>query len=148
VNLGKGSFVEAQREVLEVLLNEPGLYRDVEGRVSVEHFEVGVYREIAEALFDFLGRGTHPELRDLLTQIESPQGGEVVMELEESGGRKGNFEVRLNDAVETIARHFDAIAKRDMRQGLNDDDTEALRRYEELLKNGGKGQRSPGVLRL
>ena len=148
VNLGKGSFVEAQQEVLEVLLNEPGLYKSVAARISVEQFEVAVLREIAEALFDFLDRGTHPQVRDVLTLIESPQGGEVVMELEARGGRKGNFEVRLTDAVETIEGHYDAIAKRGMRQSLNDDDTEALRRYEELLKNGGKGQRSPGVLRL
>jgi DNA primase len=144
----KGSHVEAQKEILEVLLNKPALCDRLEGTVSAEHFTEGVLREAAEAMFYFLDQGQLPQLRDVLSRIESSETSAEIMKLEADGERKGNFEPRLEAAVETIRSHVKAGQKQKIRSMLSDDDREILKKHEQLLSSGAKGQRSPGVRRI
>ncbi len=49
---GQGLYASAQREILEVLLNEPGLFHRVEQEVSQDLFDVPVLGQIASILLD------------------------------------------------------------------------------------------------
>ncbi len=145
VGAGYGKEAEAQREILEVLLNEPQLFGDVAGRIKVEHFDVTVYREIAEALFSALGDDPGASLAEVLARIESEEGGNKVVELEANGGPKGNFARRLADASEVIESRNAEVVKEELKRNLSDDDTDALRRVSKMLEQGAKGQRIPGM---
>lgn len=145
VGAGYGKEAEAQREILEVLLNEPQLFVEVAGRIKVEHFDVAVYREIAEALFSALGDDPGASLAEVLARIESEEGGNKVVELEANGGPKGNFARRLADALEVIESRNAEVVKEELKRNLSDDDTDALRRVSKMLEQGARGQRIPGM---
>ena len=146
INRGKGSFAEAQKELLSVLVNEPSLYDKVAGRVKAGDFDVPVYCEIAESLFCLLESGARPELRDILAGVESQDGGRVITDMEKEGLDKGNFQMRIEHAVGVIEKHFEAVRRRRIIETLSDEDDEALERYNEMISRGVKGQRSPGMI--
>jgi len=142
-----GKDTESQREILEVLLNEPKLFANVTGRIKTEHFDVGVYREIAEALFSAISENPTASLAEVLARIASAEGGNLVVELEANGVRKGNYARRLGDAMAVIENRRAAAETEELKRRLNDDDTDALRRVSEMLQEGAGGQRSPGLVR-
>ena len=105
IDYGQGAFAVAQREVLEVLLNEPGLYEVVRRKITAEAFDVPILRQIGEILFETLGLDTEAPLRQVLAGIESVEIGNCLMELAQAGQLKGNFEWRLTTALDAIERH-------------------------------------------
>jgi len=144
VDLGKGYFARAQREILEVLLNEPKLFDKVKGRISDNVFDVPILREIARVLFASLADGEGLSIAQLLGRLESVECGPAVLNLEEAGKAKGNFEHRLKDALDTIDENKERRRISRLKTTLNDDETEALRN---LSDNLGKGnRRNPGMM--
>ncbi|MDD5459600.1 MAG: DNA primase [Phycisphaerae bacterium] len=92
----------AQREILEVLLNAPQLYGDVCDRISINDFDTPELKMIAGTLFERFSGGQKIALTDILSGIESVEYSNLVIELSEAGEKKGNYSVRLNDAVLAI----------------------------------------------
>jgi DNA primase len=105
VDLGEGSFAIAQREVLEVLLNEPKLFETVKQKITVEDFDVPVLRQTASILFETLSANPETSLAEIIARTESPQIGSLIVELAQSGEAKGNFKSRLTGALDAIGRH-------------------------------------------
>ena len=54
IDWGQGLYAAAQREVLEVLLNEPALFQGRQEEICVSLFNVPILRQIAEVLLDAL----------------------------------------------------------------------------------------------
>lgn len=133
VSLGEGFCAAAQREIIEVLLNKPELFSSVKQKITVESFDVPILRQIAEALFDVLQSGRPFEPAEVISNMESAQTGSIVAELVQSGEAKGNFESRLDGAIEAILSHHRQKEKLQIRQ--QGDQTEFLRKYS---KNTGK----------
>ncbi|MBN1805075.1 MAG: DNA primase [Sedimentisphaerales bacterium] len=102
---GQGLFAAAQREVIEVLLNEPKLFHLVKQQITPDTFDVPVYRQIAELLFDTLTKNINTSLTELLIKTESVELGNSIVQLSQTGEEKGNFQVRLTDALDAIERH-------------------------------------------
>jgi len=105
VDYGHGAFAGAQREVLEVLLNEPKLYEDARQKITAEVFDVPILRQIGEIIFETLDGDTEAQLRQFLARTESVQLGNCLIELAQAGQVKGNFEWRLTKALDAIERH-------------------------------------------
>lgn len=105
VDLGQGLFAAAQREVLEVVLNEPALFEDVKQNVTVETFDVPILREIAGIVFETLNREPDAPLAAILAKTESVEVGQYVVELAEGGEEKGNFRIRLAGALGIMQRY-------------------------------------------
>ena len=105
MDLGSGLLAAAQREILEVLLNEPGLFETVGEKVAVEDFDVPVLRRTASILFEVMNTKAEVRLADILTRAESPQESSLIVQLAQSGEAKGNFESRLAGALDAIERH-------------------------------------------
>jgi DNA primase len=146
MDLGEGFFAKAQQEILEVLLNEPQLYSEAAGKVTAEDFEVPALRPIAEVLFASLADGQEITLAGLLRDIESEQAGSALVHLAEAGEKKGNYQKRLQDALEVLRGHRQNSRKDSIKAGLSDDDTESLRKITEILTAGQKkNQRNPGM---
>ncbi|UCE49535.1 MAG: DNA primase [Phycisphaerales bacterium] len=105
VDYGHGAFAVAQREVLEVLLNEPTLYAAVRQKITADVFDVPILSQIGEIIFETLDLDSKAPLRQFLARTESVQLGNCLMELAQAGQVKGNFEWRLAKALDAIERH-------------------------------------------
>ncbi|MHC4417182.1 MAG: DNA primase [Planctomycetota bacterium] len=106
VDLGSGLFAVAQREILEVLLNEPKLFENVKQKITPELFDVPVLGRIAAVLFETLCGEPNASLAYLLARTESPQAAGLIVQLAEAGEKKGNFETRLAGALAAVQRHL------------------------------------------
>jgi len=144
VDLGDGFFARAQQEILEVLLNEPKRFESVAGRITVEQFDVPVLRELAEVVFESLGRGEKVVLAELLSRLESVEAGSTIVKLEEAGGKKGNFAQRFEQALNVMEDYAKNVQKGRIKAVLRDDDTESLRKISEILPKTNK--RNPGMM--
>jgi DNA primase len=105
IDWGQGLSAAAQREVLEVLLNEPGLFHRVEPGVSQDLFDVPVLAQIAAMLLDVIRSDDDFSLSRVLARVESVQIGERIVELQRVGEEKGNYPSRLADALRVLHRH-------------------------------------------
>ena len=103
-DLGQGRFALAQREVLEVLLNEPKLFDSVKQKITADIFDVPILRQIAAILIKTLLDKADIHLREILARTESIETGNIIMELAHAGEKKGNFQSRLTGAVDAIQR--------------------------------------------
>ncbi|MCL5279703.1 MAG: DNA primase [Planctomycetes bacterium] len=99
---GEGLSAAAQREVLEVLLNEPGLFHRVEPGVSQDLFDVPVLAQIAAILLEVIQSEEDFSLSRVLARAESVEIGERIVELQRVGEEKGNYPSRLADALRVL----------------------------------------------
>lgn len=103
-DLGKGLSATAQREILEVLLNEPKLFEFVKEKITAEDFDVPILSKIATVLFERLTTESETSLTAVLAKIESLEAGECIVKLARTGEQKGNYKIRLTGALEAIQR--------------------------------------------
>jgi DNA primase len=104
---GEGLYASAQREILEVLLNEPGLFLGVQQSITEDLFDVPVLAQIASMLFDVIRSDEDFSVSRVLARAESVQIGERIVELQRIGEGKGNYHSRLLDALEVLRRRQD-----------------------------------------
>ena len=144
VDLPDSLFARAQREILEVLLNEPRLFESVSGRITVEDFDDNTLRKIAQVVFESSARSEKATLPQLLSRLESVQAGSAIVELAQAGAEKGNFKQRLEQALNVVDYHIQDIEKDRMKSTLSDEDAEALRKINEMLPRTNR--RNPGMM--
>jgi DNA primase len=102
VEIGTGLRATAEREVLEVLLNAPNMFEKVREKIREDFFEETIFRQIAEVVFSTLKEEPGAELGQIMARIESLECGSLVAELAQCGEEKGNFEHRLDEAMEVL----------------------------------------------
>jgi DNA primase len=120
---------DAQRQVLEVLLNRPDLFSQASGKITPEDFFPDpdpTLRQIAQAVWSAAEQGTL-RIDELLARPELSPHAALLVELAGLGERRGNYEQTLEGAVE------DLIYRRGRRQlqqmkseGLSDESLQAL----------------------
>ena len=125
VDLGEGFYAKAQREMLEVLLNEPKLVECCGQKITVDMFEVPILRHIALKVLELVASGGDAGVSAVLAGCESVEEGQVVVQLVAAGEAKGNFKERLAEALGAINDHR---LKAD-RHNIDGDDDEALRSF-------------------
>jgi DNA primase len=104
IDYGRGLFAAAQRELLEVLLNEPTLFEIVKRKITPDIFDVPISRQIAGLLFEMLNKNINTSLTEMLARTDSVELGNALVELSQTGEEKGNFKVRLTGALVAIER--------------------------------------------
>jgi len=133
IDYGQGLFAKAQREVLEVLLNEPKLFEIVKQKITAELFDVPILRQIAAILFETLDADVNASLAEILAGTESVELGSSLVELTNAGEEKGNFQARLTGALDTIDRYL--AQKKNSRIKTIEDQRQFLRKvYENTEK--------------
>ena len=140
------AVTKARREILEVLIQEPGLYATVFGRFTLADFgSAGPMREIAEAILPSLEAGQEPQTDDLYRRIESPQTAAILTEMTFADGSKGPGARRLVDALEVLEvdRHRRDIESH--KTHLTDDAVEPLQRIYGFLKQQKGNPRCGGL---
>jgi DNA primase len=114
-DLGQGLFAAAQRELIEILLNEPNLFEMAKEKVSPDVFDVPVLQRIARIIFESLTTQANVELADILARAESVEAGTTIAHLARTGEEKGNYRPRLAAALDVIQRHLNLQIKQDIR---------------------------------
>ena len=127
VNLGRGFFAAAQREILEILLNRPEHFETVKKHITPALFDVPPLRQIAEILFQILENDLQAPLASVLARAESIELGNLIVDLADTGQRKANFQDRLRGALEAVDRHSRQITKNRLRTA--DDPERTLQFY-------------------
>ena len=130
IDLGEGFYAKAQQEMLEVLLNEPGLIECCGQKITVELFEVPMLRHIAGIMLGLLESGQSATVSAVLAGCESVEEGQAVVELCATGEAKGNYKDRLGEAIKAINDH--RLKQERHKAGSNDED-ESLRNFSKRL---------------
>ncbi len=130
---GRVLFATAQREVLEVLLNEPKLFEIVKKEITADLFDVPILRQIAAIMFETLNTNIDASLAEMLAKTESVELGSSLVELAQAGEEKGNFQARLTGALDTIDRY--QAQKKNSRIETIEDQRQFLRK---VYENTGK----------
>lgn len=104
IDYGHGLLAIAQREILEVLLNEPALFKFVKTKITPDMFDVPILGQVAELLFETLDADINTSLSEILTRAESVELGKAIVELGRTGEEKGNYHARLIGALKAIER--------------------------------------------
>ncbi|UCC99282.1 MAG: DNA primase [Phycisphaerales bacterium] len=144
IDYGQGLAAAAQRETLEVLLNEPALYDSVKRKITAEAFDVPILGQVAAILFETLDADANASLNQILARTESVELGNCMMELAQAGQAKGNFELRLAGAMETIARYAAPGQEQADRAGTVEDQRQYLRRIHQ--DKGRENRHSVGMV--
>lgn len=140
-DLGQGLFAAAQRELLEILLNEPRFYKTIEGKIKADDFDVPLLRQTAQVLFEMLKVATDVLLEKLLASVESIELSRCITELAQAGEEKANFESSLKGVMGVFERHL--AEKRSAESGDAGDEREFLKRRQENTRQGNV--RAPGM---
>jgi DNA primase len=126
IDWGQGLSATAQREILEVLLNEPKLFETVKQKVAPEVFDVPILRQIAAILFEALNTDAGISLKDILAGTESVEVSGCLVELARAGEEKGNFQSRLAGAMDALAG-YQAQKRKSQIKTITGDQTKFLR---------------------
>ncbi len=129
VDLGEGFFAAAQREILEVLLNEPKMFETVKQKITADVFDVPILKQIATILFETLDADINVPLKAVLARAESAETSNVIVELAQVGQEKGNFQPRLTGALDAVQRALGQ--KRKSKIKAIEDQTRFLQRFSE-----------------
>jgi DNA primase len=128
-DLGQGLYAAAQREVLEVLLNEPKLFDIVQKQITPEDFDVTMLRRIADIVFETINADPDSSLKHFLAKAESVDVGGLAVELAQTGEAKGNFKPRLDGALNAMMRLKSRRKNSEIK--AVDDQNRFLRRFSE-----------------
>ena len=105
IDLGQGLFAAVQKEILEVILNEPRFYRQIRGKIEPDAFDVPLLKQTAQLLFQMCDTTADVTLDRILASAESIELAMCITDLAQAGDEKGNLEKRLNDALAVFARY-------------------------------------------
>jgi len=144
IDYGQGRFAAAQREVLEVLLNEPKLYETVKQKITADIFDVPILGQVAAVLFKTLDKNIDTPLNEILARAESVELGNCIMELATVGQKKGNkcnFKSTLAGALNAIEQY--KAQQRNTGIRAIEDGTEYLRKRH---RNTGKKRDIVGMV--
>lgn len=135
--------LKAQKEILEVLLNEPSLCSRAFEYIKPERFEGDVLKEIAAAVFESYSNDEKADIVFILQKIESVEGGREAVRLADEGEKKANYDRRLNDAINVLNTHKEEILKTKLKEQMKSDQDQSLIELTDMLRKSDK--RSPGI---
>jgi DNA primase len=139
----------ALKDILEVLICEPGYLSSVSERLSPEDFEPEVFRKIADHLwfcYNQLGEFT---LSELIGVVEEPILADIITQLYKEGTRKGNFAQTLEDSMRCLNdyRHEAEATQIAASMNLSDSEDETDKQLQMLYeKLKSSVRRIPGAL--
>jgi DNA primase len=124
IDWGQGLPAAAQREILEVLLNQPNLFDSIKQKITPDLFDVPILRQIAALLFETITTQPDASLAAVSARAQSPQLTSAIVQLAQQGEEKGNFQARLTGASDVLQRYHN---KRKKGQLKPEDQTQFLR---------------------
>ena len=133
---------QAQRDLLETILNEPALASEHREKLSVNLFEDETLKLILSVFLEFLDQGIEPSAAGLCGSIESPEATRELLYLQQQGEEKGQYRLRFIEAVRVLEEDYKT---RSIREEIRSDDSDALRRITEILRDQKTNPRCAGL---
>ncbi len=139
----------AFRDLLGILICEPGYIAGIQEVIGPEDFDPESYRKIAEYLWKCHEHLGEFHLSELLGVVEEPELTDIITQLYKEGTGKGNFAQTLEDAmrcIEDYQREQEAAKiAASLSQPLTEEETD--RQLQALYNNlQSSVRRSPGAL--
>jgi len=117
LDLGRGFYAQAQREILEVLLNRPQLFEPVKDQITPDIFDVPVYKQIASTLLETLtSNGPDDAFNTVIRMTQSTDASGLVIDMADAGEQKANYQARLDGALAAVLRYRAAQARDRIKQ--------------------------------
>jgi DNA primase catalytic core len=132
VSMHTGPETLAQRHILEVLLNEPEQFDSVAERMDPSDFTPGPLQRIARAMWQ-LAAEDRLSLEELISREATADLAPILVDLAETGQRRGNYEKTLAGAVECILYRRSLSEIEELKASASGDD-ETLRQLQTRLK--------------
>ncbi len=139
INIGDGFGPQAQRQILEVLLNEPRLYESAVRYVNADSFDVPALKIIWKLLSEAIESQQYSPAR-LLGMVESVDIGNLIVQLQSAGEQKGNYADRLKGAIKALAEYHEKL----LCEKAGDNEDMMLRSIAE--RRNRSNLRSPGIM--
>jgi DNA primase len=108
---GTGGLAAAQKQVLEVLLNEPKFLEQTCQKITPEDFNVPLLKQAAQVVFQTLHENPASSLSQILARTDSIEVANAIVHLQEIGRKKGNFQASLDGAVNSMLFYLSKIEK-------------------------------------
>lgn len=99
----RGARQHAFRQIVEVLLNAPERYAEVEDLLDPSQIRDAALSAVAEALIEMLGSGEPFRIDELIGRFESPTFGRLITDLQSRGERRGDFEKDVEEVRACLA---------------------------------------------
>ena len=117
---------DAQRDLLEVLLNRPDLFAQAAERVSPDDFTDPTLHQVAQAAWPAWQQGA-VRIDELLAREELSTLAALLVDLAAGGERRGNYEQTLTGAVDNLVYRRGRQEMQDMKSsGLSDESLRTL----------------------
>lgn len=131
VGIPAGAAGNPERNILEILLDQPELFDDAAERIDPEHFNDAILRAIAHRVWD-KGHQGQLSLENLLAMEELAGLAPVLTELSIAGQQRGQHAETLAEAVTKILDRHDKADLESMKRSELDDDQ--LRQLQERFR--------------
>jgi len=92
----------AMREILEVLINEPGYFEGLGTHFDPSCFEDPDLRTVAQTLVRMAGEFGEFTVSELIAQMEEPRYARLITDLQEAGEARGNFGATIELSVRRL----------------------------------------------
>jgi DNA primase len=121
IDLGSGISAAAQREIIEVLLNYPKYMKFAAANLTADAFDVPVLKGIFEILSNLYKKQQDDNiaLNRITACTESVKVANCIINLADTGEKKGNFRKRIEDSVLRLKE----LAKYNNRKNGNENET-------------------------
>ncbi len=134
IDFGQGLAATAQREILEVVLNQPNLFAQVKKSITPEDFDVPILNQTAALIFETLNAEPKANLQTIIGGTDSVTVADAIVQLAQAGEEKGNLESRLAGALEALQRIKNKTITGDIKEVK--DQKKYLRRLSETKDKG------------
>jgi len=121
----------AERNILEVLLNEPEFFDTVAEKIDPEDFLDNKLSSIAHCIWQLGDKGML-SIEELLRQPQMAQNGAILTDIATEGEKRGNFAQTLNGAIENLLYRRDRLKLQELKAAPDEDDR--LRQLNEHLR--------------
>lgn len=135
-------IMKAQSEIIEVLLNEPGLIEAAVRKIELCDFDNPELRQLWQLLQQYNRPEREFSLSHLLGQIDSERTASVAVSLSDNGQDTGTLAKRLKGAVAVLCEH--RAKNESMKRGRDEDD-----KLRSVTNRGTKpDRRNPGMVSI
>jgi DNA primase len=93
---------EAYRQLIEMLLNEPQRYAEIEDILVPSSIHDPALSEVAQELVSLLRANPVFELSDLIRRFESPAFGQLITDLQIRGQQRGDYSADIDGARQRL----------------------------------------------
>lgn len=126
----------AERELFELLLQQPEAIASVLESIEAVHLRSAAARALHELMTQIAKRGDVPELSALLLHTDEPAMKSLLVELDEGGHRKADVdrELALRELLQTLTKRQTEETLRQQQASLESEHLNDEQKMEMLLK--------------